>query len=77
MRQQPTASLDASAPRSTVLRVVTAPGETSIERLEEQLEGVEKTLSALRPLGRGEADRIAIWVPSPCTKGSFARWPTR
>ncbi len=34
------------------------PAENSIDQLEEQLEGAERTLSSLRPLDRGEAERV-------------------
>lgn len=34
-------------------------GERTIEHLEEQLEGAERTLSSLRPLDEAEASRVA------------------
>jgi hypothetical protein len=38
---------------------VTEPAERSIKRLEEHLEGAERTLSSLRSLDRGEAERVS------------------
>lgn len=47
-----------SPPRST-FGTMSKVGDRTVERLEEQLEGAERTLSSLRPLDAQQARRVA------------------